>query len=181
VAVLPEYFRSADGCFALRIPGKLLERMLEQCARTGHRETGGILVGRYSEDHRVAEVTAVSGSPSDSSSCRTSFVRGIKGLGRWLRKLWSGHRDYYLGEWHFHPGAMPQPSEVDSSTMFGIAGSEVCKCPEPILFLIGDSVSEGWCFHAEVTTRGGRQVLLRRYGGFRKNDGRASVNRFEGG
>ena len=75
-----EYFRSTDGCFACRVPAELVEQLLTQCAKAECRETGGILVGRYSEDHGIAEITAISECFIDSSSHRARFVRGIPPL-----------------------------------------------------------------------------------------------------
>lgn len=90
-------------------------------------------------------------------------MRGIKGLARWLHKLWHRRAEYYLGEWHFHPNAMPVPSDVDTESMLGIAKSEGYKCPEPVLFLVGGGSAKGWQFHVEVVTRDGRRVELRRH------------------
>ena len=162
MAAKTEYFGSADRRFALRIPGKLLERVLEHCTEARPQETGGILIGRYSEDQRIAEVTAISGSTSDSRHHRTALVRGVRGLGRWLRWLWDRRAEYYLGEWHFHPDSAPEPSSVDSATILQIARSENYKCPEPILLVVGGNMSAGWRFHAEVTTRSGQRVPLLR-------------------
>jgi proteasome lid subunit RPN8/RPN11 len=156
-------FRSSDGRFGLRVPGEVLARMLEDCVSVAPAETGGILAGRYSEDCRMAEVTATSHGPADSEDARTCFLRGVKGLLAWLKGLWVRRADYYLGEWHSHPGASPAPSKSDIETMFGIAKSEPWNCPEPILLVVGGCECLEWSFRAEVFTRQETSILLEVY------------------
>ena len=153
-------FRSRDCRFGLRIPGELLDQLLEGCAKAAPTETGGVLVGKYSEDSRMAEVTAVSQRPANSGGARTSFVRGVKGLLAWLWHLWVRRGGYYLGEWHSHPHASPVPSDTDTRTMWDIAKSMKARCPEPILLVIGGEEAVGWTYRAEVFIRDDGRVVL---------------------
>jgi integrative and conjugative element protein (TIGR02256 family) len=157
----PLHFMSFDGRFELCLPGELIEQVFARCSSAALCETGGILVGKYSHDQRVAQVTAISDSPSDSTASHSLFVRGIAGLCRWLRHLWRGNSSYYLGEWHFHPAINSQPSAMDRGTMIGIATAEAYKCPEPVLLIVGHGNTSGWLLHAQVTTRDGSIVVLR--------------------
>jgi integrative and conjugative element protein (TIGR02256 family) len=158
----PLHFVSSNKKFELCIPGELLDQITVRCMLAGSSETGGVLVGKYSDDRHTAQVTAVSDSPKDSIGDCTSFTRGIKGLGGWLRHLWRRKSQYYLGEWHFHPMAGSQPSMLDDRSMLDIAKARVYRCPEPILFIIGGGERRGWFFHAQVTTSDGKVVLLSR-------------------
>lgn len=45
-------------------------------------------------------------------SGRSRFFRGIKGLNKLLEKKWKQKKEYYLGEWHLHPGRLPSPKEI---------------------------------------------------------------------
>ena len=156
----PMHFMSCDKCFELCLSGYLTDQVLARCSSAGSRETGGIIVGKYSEDRRLAEVTAMSDSPQDSIEGYGVFVRGVRGLCHWLRNLWRGSSHYYLGEWHFHPGSYSQPSALDEVTMAAIARADSYKCPEPILLIVGGGEKHGWLLYAQVTTCDGTIVEL---------------------
>jgi len=156
----PIHLRSKDQRFELCLPGELMYQVQSRCISAGLRETGGILVGRYSEDLRIAEVTAISDCPNDSTSGHISFVRGIKGLCRWLQILWKGSSYYYLGEWHFHPVVNIQPSSQDLASMIQIASAEPYRCPEPILLIVSGNDTKGWRLYAQVTISDEKIVVL---------------------
>lgn len=111
--------------------------LIKFCLEAGDQETGGILIGRYTEDCCCAEVTEISGLPCDSFYGHSWLFRGIKGLGSWLHSLWNKRREYYLGEWHYHPSGAPNPSQIDRNTMYHVACSHKSLCPEPVLVIIG--------------------------------------------
>jgi integrative and conjugative element protein (TIGR02256 family) len=115
----------------------LVEQITSICKEAGSVETGGILVGVYSVDLDCAIVTEVSGPTPDSVKRPTSFIRGIFGLQAWLNKLWKKERHYFLGDWHFHPYMLPEPSDRDIIQTKEIALSHQYKCPEPILLITG--------------------------------------------
>ena len=95
-----------------------------------------MLIGHYNEMLDTAVVTRVTGPPPDSRRRRTAFYRGTQGLRELLRDLWR-KKEYYLGEWHYHPGGSPEPSSADIRRMHEIAESEDARCPEPILLVAG--------------------------------------------
>lgn len=140
--------------FALSLPNVIVEELVAKCWTVGLCETGGILAGQYTCNHSVAEVTEITGPPPDSRAGRTWFVRGVKGVGAWLGKLWKKNQ-YYLGEWHFHPSAAPEPSKVDIEQMRKIASAAQCHCPEPILLVVGGDKVQGFRFRAFVSPRDG--------------------------
>ena len=128
-------FRSDDGSFGLVIGNALLMKMKESCARAHPLETGGVLIGRYNEGHDTALVSRAIGPPSDSKSSLTTFLRGSRGLHGLLNRLWT-RKEYYLGEWHYHPSASAQPSVTDSRQMQVIARDDDTGCPEPVLIIL---------------------------------------------
>jgi len=111
-------------------------KIIEMCQKASPNETGGILIGRYSANFKGAYVIEATKQPDDSSSGRFWFKRGIKGLKKLLMDYWSKN-NYYLGEWHFHPGNSPCPSRVDINQMYAISTNCKFNCPEPILLIVG--------------------------------------------
>lgn len=146
------HLRSADGRFGMQISKSVLRYILEACSSAGGLETGGILIGNYARDHDIAVIAQVTGPPSDSRRGVTWFFRGIKGLQRLLRRLWSNELSYYLGEWHSHPRGRAIPSEADARQMKQIAGDNASKCPEPLLLIVGGTL-ESWDVRAYVFPR----------------------------
>jgi integrative and conjugative element protein (TIGR02256 family) len=136
---------SIDRKYGLRIPSKVLQKILQLCSSSGSNETGGIIIGYYTRRLDCAVVTDCSGPPLDSKSGSNYFGRGIKGLQRWLMSLWNlTKRRYYLGEWHFHPFANPQPSGVDINQLEKNAKNKSYHCSEPIMFIIGGDPNNDW-------------------------------------
>ena len=129
-------FSSTDGRFRLFIGADPLAHILDLCLDSHPLETGGVIIGRYNETLDSATVTRVTGPPPDSRRRRTAFYRGTQGLQELLRALWR-KKEYYLGEWHYHPEGSPEPSSTDIRRMQEIAKSDDAKCPEPILLVVG--------------------------------------------
>ena len=75
----------------------------EVAARPGS-ETGGIIVGRYSDVANVFHVVGTMPAPPDSKFSRDEFVLGTEGLRPMLEDLieGSGGALYALGTWHNH-------------------------------------------------------------------------------
>lgn len=129
-------FVTSDRRIGVVIDDDTQRRLLEHCIRTGRKETGGILIGRYSDLHDQAIVTDVTGPPQDSIRRRFSFVRGLIGVQRRLDRAWR-HRNFYLGEWHFHPFMAADPSDRDRTQIIDFSKDPTYACPEPILIVVG--------------------------------------------
>lgn len=143
-----------DNRFGLRIPSKVVGRVLSLCTLAQNIETGGILVGYYNRPHDCAIVTDCSGAPKDSRGGQNFFYRGVHGLQRWLASLWNlGQRRYYLGEWHFHPFAKPDPSNTDLTQMRINAEDKSYHCPEILMFIIGGDPKAKWTCRSFVYSR----------------------------
>jgi integrative and conjugative element protein (TIGR02256 family) len=145
--------RSADGRFNLELPGPIIDEMLEHCARSYPLETGGILVGHYSDDSSFAHVTELVPAPTDSKSSRFSFQRGVRGVQKFLNQMWPRRR-YYLGEWHFHPEGSATPSGTDANQMRRIAYAASYHCPEPVLLILGGNPPQQFTMESYVFLRG---------------------------
>lgn len=146
-------FRTPDRRFGLALSKERLSEILAFCRSAGERETGGLLIGRYSDLRDRAIVSQVTGPARDSTSGRTWFHRGVAGLQDLLFRRWR-QQEYYLGEWHSHPRADPIPSGTDGRQMSSIAQSPGYHCPEPILVIVGGDARSEWTLHVRVYRRG---------------------------
>lgn len=146
-------FWSDDNRFGVKIEEASIGEILRYCQESGPRETGGILLGRYSASHDCALVDKVTGAPDDSQMGRTWFVRGVRGLQAKLDLLWRRNEGYYLGEWHFHPFGSPIPSSVDTRQLQKIARSRLYRCPEPMLMILGGDPANSWTMRAFLFRR----------------------------
>ena len=149
-------FKSACGRYGVSFKGLMFRRMLQECIKAGRNETGGIVWGKYNDKLDDAIISGFSKAPSDSDAGWCSFMRGVAGLQRMLRSLWRKRdKEYYLGEWHFHPFASSDASQVDIQQMFEYANDSKLQCPEPILIIIGGDPSCNWSVNISVYTRNG--------------------------
>lgn len=133
-----------DGRFALELQAPVLRALNRYCREAESSETGGILVGRYSDDLSLAIVLEATPPPPDSRQGRSWFVRGVNGLRDMLDRRWRAQeRTYYVGEWHLHPVAEVDPSRDDFTQMLEISQTEGYNCKNPILLILGRSAGEG--------------------------------------
>jgi len=151
-------FWTPDHRFGLKIPADVVEAILGHCRDARDVETGGILIGEYTDPHDCALIYQVTGPPQDSTATRTRFRRGTAGLQPLLDRLWRRERRYYLGEWHFHPGAAPEPSGVDDRQIASIARDQKYSCPEPVLLIIGGNPCAVWAAAAYVFPKGENRI-----------------------
>jgi integrative and conjugative element protein (TIGR02256 family) len=147
-------WRSRDGRFGVAVEQQHIQQLVRWCVEAGERETGGILIGRYSDRLDLAVVSQVSGPPPDSRGGRSFFERGTRGLQRLLDRVWHRRAEYYLGEWHFHPSSEAIPSGIDRDQMAATARSPSFRCPEPILLIVGGQPSASWAIRAFVYPNG---------------------------
>jgi integrative and conjugative element protein (TIGR02256 family) len=133
-------WRTVDGAFGLRIEEAASRELDRLCSDAGELETGGVLIGRYSSDLAVAVILEVSPPPEDSHRGRSWFERGVAGLQEMFRWKWrSGQRTHYVGEWHYHPAAIVEPSGEDLAQMHRISRSSGYQCREPIMLIMGSA------------------------------------------
>ncbi|MFD2609169.1 Mov34/MPN/PAD-1 family protein [Deinococcus taklimakanensis] len=144
-------FTSRDHRFQVALPAFALAEMVRLAQAAGQDETGGILVGQYTPDHRTALITRAEPPPSDSRSGPTWFQRGVTGVKDILNRLWiAPTRTYYLGEWHYHPHASASASRTDDHTMKCSELRDGFGCAEPILVILGGDPYGAVHLHAYV-------------------------------
>lgn len=126
-----------DGTSILvELNSSVVNRIRHMTRKSIPNETGGILIGKYDLRRQRAVVKTATAAPEDSISTPITFHRGARGLQKILDAAWS-RGEYYLGEWHFHPEAVPNASTVDRDQMAAFAGMRELHCPEPLLLIAG--------------------------------------------
>lgn len=129
-------YEDKEKSFYVSISQLVISNIVEKCQMASPKETGGILIGNYSSNLKVAYITEAIKHTDDSSAGRSWFKRGTKGLKKLLINYWPDNK-YYLGEWHFHPGNFPCPSRADINQMNAISTNRKFNCSEPILLIAG--------------------------------------------
>ncbi|MGH0229750.1 Mov34/MPN/PAD-1 family protein [Sinorhizobium meliloti] len=145
---------------AVRLSAQACRTIRDHALAAGGRETGGILIGRYDLSGNSAIVTEATVRPKDSRSGQTWFQRGIHGLKDTLRNRWS-RGEYYVGEWHSHPGGPPTPSSNDLREMQTISREVSYRCPKPIMIIAGTSLAASVTLSVSVLENGSLIMLQR--------------------
>jgi integrative and conjugative element protein (TIGR02256 family) len=136
--------RTKGGTFALELQASVLSLLDRYCCDAGSSETGGILVGSYSDDLSLAIVREATPPPPDSRRGRSWFIRGVNGLRDLLSNRWrEKERTFYIGEWHFHPVNHVEPSGDDFAQMRLISQAQEYECKAPLLLILGAGKHEG--------------------------------------
>jgi hypothetical protein len=136
--IVGQRWETSGGGFGFLIQQEAWCRIEYECDRAQDHETGGILIGFYSDDKLTAVVTEATGPPLDSRLGGSWFWRGIGGLKDLLSRRWgSKRRTYYIGEWHYHPALHLEPSEIDITQMCYISQDLNYHCSKPIMIIVG--------------------------------------------
>lgn len=129
----------------VRISARVDEQIRAEIASRPGSETGGVIVGRFSQIGNAFQVVDVIPAPGDSTFSRDKFVLGTEGLKARIRTLVndSGGSLYVLGTWHNHL-MESGPSGLDAETALTLAVKQYF----PTLVLI--ALPEGYtCIIAE--------------------------------
>ncbi|PFP43564.1 hypothetical protein COK01_29845 [Priestia megaterium] len=130
-------FKDRKNIYRISIDKKLMDEVYKLCHDALPNETGGILIGYYTDECNLAVITEILKAPSDSKGGPTWFYRGTHGVKRRLDTLWKEKRQFYIGEWHYHPNSSSKLSHQDIKQMTSISKSRSYNCPEPILLIVG--------------------------------------------
>lgn len=140
---------------------EMLNDIVKKSIKSSNCETGGILIGNYSEDRTIATITIFDQPASDSVKAPCSFIRGKNGLSEKLIKLW-GNNEYYLGEWHLHPYASPSASDTDIKQIKKISEDKRYNCPEPIMLIVGGNKNK-FIYNAYIVINGSVEKMEEKY------------------
>ncbi len=104
IAVAPRIVVGGQGGSTVHISPDVDETIRREVAARHGSETGGIIIGRYSDVADVFHIVGTMPAPPDSKFSRDEFVLGTVGLRSMLEELieGSGGALYTLGTWHNH-------------------------------------------------------------------------------
>ncbi len=153
-------FTSPDVSLSVNVHESAFGSMVAICRKSRRKETGGILVGRYSERGATAEILEALPPPSDSMGSSSTFHRGTSGLSKELATRWEKAGAYYIGEWHYHPVGNGQPSDQDINQMVDFARQEDMQSPVPILVIVIPSGHNQHEIRVFLFTQEGHTVVL---------------------
>jgi [CysO sulfur-carrier protein]-S-L-cysteine hydrolase len=102
------------------------------------KEFGGILLGEYSLDKHIVNISE-SICPNKFHSSPVAFTRNSVHLNMEIKKRFeaSSGRVIYVGEWHSHPNGSTEFSKLDLKTMQSIGSNKNVMITMPILLIVG--------------------------------------------
>jgi proteasome lid subunit RPN8/RPN11 len=106
------------------------------------KETGGILIGSFDTQRRIAYLVDTVLSPPDSIEWPTVYIRGCEGLREQVIEIdrISQGRLEYMGEWHSHPkNTSCSPSEDDYQAFRGLSEKMKQDGLPAIMLIAGDN------------------------------------------
>lgn len=122
-------------------------------------ETGGVLIGFVDSQNRAVAVRATGPGPKAIRNDK-EFHRDIEYIQSELDQAASelGKKGVYIGEWHSHLVADPQPSPKDIESLFGIskAPNYLTRCPVMLIAGFDPDSQKVTNLHSWVFPIGGR-------------------------
>lgn len=147
------------------IDARLLPEMAADAAEHAPDESGGMLIGYWSENGDAVITNVVAGGPG-ATRRPNSFVPD----GRWqqerLEEIYnrSGRLHTYIGDWHSHPAGALRPSRRDRATARKIAGASEARAPQPLtLITVKDEHAWRWRVFRYRSRRNFKQLTLTRF------------------
>lgn len=120
----------------LTVPRTCSEAMLSEATRKFPRETGGILVGRWTSEC-AALLTHVIGPGPQARHGLRRFTPDTDWQTAELASAWSSAPGLeYLGDWHTHPMGSASPSGRDRAVADQIAGYPAARNVRPIIAIL---------------------------------------------
>ena len=140
--------------YKILLPSDLYNIITKECIRRLPNETGGILIGKY-RDNKII-ITQITKPKKNAKLKLFTFERSPKGLSKLLIEHWNKFpREYYIGEWHFHPSESPKPSTKDLKQMKQILNDKNIDCAKPILLIVDKINSGNLRFNFYISSRTG--------------------------
>lgn len=153
-------FLSTNPPLTVDVLNGVFESMVAACRNSHRRETGGILVGRYSKKGTIAEILESLPPPVDSVGTTSTFHRGISGISKDLTSRWAKKGAHYVGEWHYHPTGNGQPSHRDITQMIDFAREEDMQSPVPIMVIVFTTGCDHYEMRVFLFTQDGQTLEL---------------------
>ena len=105
------------------LSSEVLSFLCDEAANKSPQETGGVLLGYWSENPGVPVITNAVGPGPRAVHQERRFVPDYDFQDKEIERLYleSGRRLEYLGDWHSHPGEAGYLSKKDRTTLARIA------------------------------------------------------------
>ena len=112
-----------------------IERMAEE---SFPNESGGALMGYWSEEEKTVVITNVVGPGPNAKHARYSFVPDYEFQEQQIAEIYStsGRLRTYLGDWHSHPDGPASLSNTDKRTLKNIADFPKARAEKPLMILL---------------------------------------------
>lgn len=118
------------------------ENLLKKISQIGIEkypyETGGFLVGYYSDDTMTLYITDYL-IPHKQKGMSFLFERSIDGMKQVFKNLFEHQKHFYVGEWHTHPNGSSVYSSTDLNAMIEIADCKTVNITNPVLLILSIS------------------------------------------
>ena len=130
--------------------------MAVEAERWAPYETGGVLLGYWSEEEDEPVVTSLIGPGANAVHERYSFVPDhdyhVREIARQYKS--SQRRITYLGDWHTHPGGSGNLSELDLRTLRRVAKEPKARASRPIMIVLAPGPNwEAFGWRAQFPSR----------------------------
>lgn len=120
------------------ISSAVLEFLRREADSAAPLETGGVLLGYWSEAPTSPVVTHVLGPGPQAIHEHDRFVPDYEFHDREVARLYrkSNGGLAYIGDWHSHPGNPGYLSKSDYATLCRIAASPTARAPRPLMVIL---------------------------------------------
>lgn len=103
------------------------------------QETGGLLVGYFSEDDKDVVITGITGPGPKAQHGKHSFCPDYEADRVEMARIFkqSGGLAWYIGDWHTHPTGPAYLSFLDRKALINIAKFDLNHVQRPIMLILG--------------------------------------------
>lgn len=119
----------------VQLDGAVMKEIVDAVQASPDRETGGVLIGYV--ERGIAVVVRATGPGPAATRTPTLFRRDVAHVQAALDLAAAELHDkgVYLGEWHSHLVADPEPSALDVDSLFGISSAPnyLTRCPVSVI------------------------------------------------
>lgn len=114
------------------------ERMRDEAHRQLPLETGGVLLGYWSQDRQSLLISDASGPGPGATHGVSDFTPDPAFQRNFVARAYEDSRRIttYLGDWHSHPGGADQLSQTDLHTLGRIARDRHARARHPIMAIL---------------------------------------------
>ncbi len=121
-------------------------------------------MGYWATPQREVVIEHIIGPGPTGHHCRRGFVPDSEWQNNKIASIYeaSGRYQTYLGDWHSHPGGLPELSPIDRQTLKQISTHTKARTPYPLMAVIaGDQkwFLRVWCLEIKRGKIKKRQVI----------------------